>query len=125
MGQYAEQMVEGIEGKEVPAQIVTNCICGKGKHTHCALASSTPRFGRLLLGVNKLRMETTLCRACTAELDAVSSVLHVEQNSAEQSPAARMVSMVRSSAAASRGQGGGRGSAGCLCKRAARSLSLM
>ncbi len=54
----AEQVVERIQGKEVHAQDVTACQQGIGG-TYCALASSTPRLGRLRLGVKTLLMSTT------------------------------------------------------------------
>jgi hypothetical protein len=54
----SQKVVEGVQGEEVHAQVVTTKQRSQSD-THCALSSSTPRLGRLRLGENTLPMTTT------------------------------------------------------------------
>lgn len=119
----SQEVVEGVQGEEVHAKAVNTEQRSRGE-THCAFSSSTPRLGRLRLGVNTLLMTTTRWEECAGAADSTSSVQQVVQNNAQQSPCARTAARACSSAAASRGRVAVRFNAGALCMRAAWSPSL-
>ena len=119
----SQEVVEGVQGEEVHAKAVKTEQRSRGE-THCAFSSSTPRLGRLRLGVNTLLMATTRWEECAGAADSTSSVQQVVQNNAQQSPCARTAARACSSAAASRGRVAVRFNAGALCMRAAWSPSL-
>jgi hypothetical protein len=119
----SQEVVEGVQGEKVHAKAVTTGQRSRSE-THCAFSSSTPRLGRLRLGVNTLPMTTTWWEEWAGAADSTSSAQQVVQNNALQSPCARAAARACSSAAASRGSRGVRFNAGALCMRAAWSPSL-